>query len=258
MRLAMMIATAWLGFFLPQQPGAQNVNILADSAAGFQNDPIVTPVRVRNFNGILSMQGSIVFDTTVITFDSLGNYGLPSMSIGNFGTTMVGSGTLTYSWSHPGLTPTTVPDDSVIFTMHFTLVGNPGDTSHVRFTGSPTALEFVDSTFGTIPFDTTAGRITVADTSTPVFQELDLQFHSNVYPNPSDGVFYVPTGICADTKIRMFDALGKEWNWKQYALPMQDRIQINLDERAKSQSAIWFVQTTCGEATNTYKILTHR
>ena len=71
---------------------------------------ISMPVYVDGFTDITSMQGSITFDATVISYLNVSNFNLPGLSVSNFGTTQTGQGILTYSWYDASLQGVTVTD----------------------------------------------------------------------------------------------------------------------------------------------------
>ena len=48
---------------------------------------IIVPVGVTGFENIISFQGSIVFDTSVVSFSNISNFNISSLSFSNFGLT---------------------------------------------------------------------------------------------------------------------------------------------------------------------------
>ncbi len=193
-----------------QKIEAQVLEVRMDTTSSEMGDTVSLPVTVRNFEGILSAQGSVWFDTSVVSFNSLSGFGLPSMSAGNFGTGQSANGILTFSWSHPALQPVTLADDSMIFRIWFVITGVPGDTGAVRFSDSPVFLEFADSNFVTVPFDTFSGFVAVSDTIIPVFQPADYSEVSfRVYPNPFTDHFFIDCGPCGEMQVIATDNLGR-------------------------------------------------
>ena len=120
-----------------------DVAILADSVEGGMGAVIQLPVKVRNFTDIISLQGSMSFDPAIAEFDTVIQYGLPSLAYANFGTNNSASGTLSFSWNDPTLAGISLPDDSAIYILQFTLTGNIGDISPLNFIETPTPFECI-------------------------------------------------------------------------------------------------------------------
>ena len=121
------------------------VFFFTDSISGMQGTQGIVQVRQRNFQDILSVQGSVSWDTAVATFDSITFYGLPDMSNANFGMTIVSGGVLTFSWNDPTLMGVTRGDSTATFGMSFHLTGNPGAQTPVTLSDSPVVWEVSDT-----------------------------------------------------------------------------------------------------------------
>jgi hypothetical protein len=133
----------------------------ADSLAGNQGSQVIVAIRASGFDSIISIQGTIAFDSSVLAFVGVQNMNLPSMSNANFGTTYVANGKLTFSWNEANLTPISVADSSEVFGVVFQLIGAPGESSPVSITGSPTLIEVVNWAYTPIPFATRAGFVSI-------------------------------------------------------------------------------------------------
>ncbi len=140
-----------------------DISILADSVEGGIGAIVQLPVRVRDFNDIISLQGSLSFDPSIAAFDTIIQYGLPSLAYANFGTNNASSGSLSFSWNDPTLAGVTLPEDSAIFVLQFTLVGNIGDISPLDFIETPTPLECVKSDFTVLSTNTDPGQLEIID-----------------------------------------------------------------------------------------------
>lgn len=137
------------------------VTLFADSVTGTNGSQVLVPVRANDFTNLIGMQGSISWDTSIVVYDSTLNYGLPNMSVANFGVAQVVNGRLTFSWDDPTFLGVSVSDSTVLFSLRFDVVGNPGDKSPVSFQNIPTPLEFTDNNFSVIPFSTIGGEVEV-------------------------------------------------------------------------------------------------
>ena len=125
-----------------------NVNgssMYMDSLQSTTGSQISMPVYVNGFTDIISMQGSITFDASVIDYFSVSNFNLPGLSVSSFGTNQTGQGILTYSWYDPSLQGVTVSDSTQLFTIDFNVIGNSGENSNLIFSNNPTTLEMINN-----------------------------------------------------------------------------------------------------------------
>lgn len=130
-----------------------------DSVSGDPGTQVSVAIRAMNFDSIISIQGTVGFDTSKLDFAGVANYSLPSMGPSNFGTTNVQNGQLTFSWNESNLTPISIPDSSILFEAVFLIIGQPGTDAFVQIQNVPTIIEVADWTFSPIPFTTEAGNV---------------------------------------------------------------------------------------------------
>ncbi len=134
---------------------------------GENGTSIEVPVTVQNFTDILSVQGSFEFDEAIIQFVDAGNFGLPSMTMANFGTTSANSGELTVSWNDVGMMGVSLTDEDVIFTLNFNIIGSEGEISLVNLLSIPTPIEVVDLSLSAIDYTVSNGSVTVGELIIP-------------------------------------------------------------------------------------------
>ena len=158
--------------------GAQqnNLTLFADSLSGLSGSQVIMPIKVKQFNQIVSAQGTISFNQNIASFVGIEQIGLPSMTMSDFGTSQVNNGKLMFSWSDATLSGQNMPDSTAIFKIKFTLVGNAGQQTPVAFSGNPVSLEFINSSLNTVAVITNPGVIKI--TSTPVPTNLTLKIDS--------------------------------------------------------------------------------
>jgi hypothetical protein len=120
---------------------------MLDSISAPNGALVNASVRAINFDHIVSFQGTIEFDENIVLLTNVTNYGLPGMSISDFGMTLISQGKIMFSWTDPLLTGVTVADSSVLFSLNFMINGTQGDTSQLNFTNFPTSLECTDTGF---------------------------------------------------------------------------------------------------------------
>ncbi len=157
-----------LEFFVPQ-PGIYDVMIEDGVSCGKQftidmsgcravvfdvtpinipnGDTVCVPVTVSDFLDVLSFQGSINWDSTILDFVRLDNIN-PNLLGFSPGTSIslqnVSSGLLTWSWFNTAFTGVDLPDGSVLFEMCFEGIGADGQETDIFF--DPDFFEIIEAT----------------------------------------------------------------------------------------------------------------
>ena len=126
------------------------VELYMDSLQSTSGSQVSMPVYVNGFTDIISFQGSITFDASLLSYLSISNFNIPGLSALNFGTTQTGQGILTYSWYDASLQGLTVTDSIQLFSIDFTVIGLSGQSGVVSFSNSPTSLEIVDNSLNVL------------------------------------------------------------------------------------------------------------
>lgn len=133
------------------------------------------PITVSGFDLVTSVQFTLTWNPLVLQYVSTGDYA-PAMSLGagNFGTTMVSSGKLTFSWDDGGVGGLTLADASTLFRVNFTAIGGGGSNWPVAFADTPTERE-VTVEYDTAEFASTDGQVTVNRPPVPTNPGLGAQ-----------------------------------------------------------------------------------
>ncbi len=111
-------------------------------------------VTVANFTDITNYQYSISFDATVIEFESidLSSTCLSGLSLGEFNDGPSSLGWINTIWSTPDGVPHSCPDGSVLFSMCYKLIGDPGDCASIVL--DDTGIEmYIENDSGEVPFE---------------------------------------------------------------------------------------------------------
>lgn len=147
--------------------------VLVDCQAA--NAQIAVDLTVRDFINIAGLQFDIMWDSSIVRFDSVGNM-LPALGLTPgmfFGfVPAVGGNTLKFFGTNISGWPT-VPDDSTIFTIYFT-VKIPNGQSGVGFTGTISAASVQGGIPVFIPVIPINGFIQSSDLTPPVLTCTDL------------------------------------------------------------------------------------
>lgn len=122
------------------------VNITVASGTVAKEDSICLDVTVANFNAISSGQFSINFDPSKLQFQKidLGANPLNLSATGNFGTTQLNLGEIRFFWADPTGNSVTLTDNTVLFSICFKAIGDPGTKTPVRITAKPISIEFTN------------------------------------------------------------------------------------------------------------------
>lgn len=129
--------------------------LMMDKVSCYSGNNVVVNVRTKNFTNIAGLQGTIVWDTSVLKYNAFiaGSNGISLDSNGNIGLTNTAKGMLSYSWGDT--TGHTTADSSILFGIRFTPLISSATPSSVMFSSNPTGLEI--DTFnivGKIPVET--------------------------------------------------------------------------------------------------------
>lgn len=146
---------------LYQPPQSTEVLFLSiDDQTVAAGETVCTPVRARGFNSLLSMQYTVAWNPDVLTFKGLKDFGLPYLSIQNFGTTRVQEGVMPVAWIDNALKGVTVSAGNPLYTVCFEAKAS-GQSSPVQIIDQPTAIEVVNLGEKLVGLDSEPGTITV-------------------------------------------------------------------------------------------------
>jgi hypothetical protein len=166
------------------------LEVYTTSASGETGNTITVDLGVVGFTNMINAQFSLNYDPTVVQFQSVDNFGIDNINQDNLGTPPdeVSAGDVTFLWiANDILLGETLEDSTIIFTITFQLIGDPGESTLVDITGDPTQIEFGDNTGvvqaelipGTISIE--GGMSTLQAPDNPAFQLQSLS------PNPLQG-----------------------------------------------------------------------
>jgi len=158
----------------------------------FPGTNVSIPVGVTGFDDIISFQGSIVFDPSVLSYSSISGFNLPGFSISSFGLTQTGLGIITYSWYDASLQGESLLDSSSLFTLDFDVIGSSGQNCFVYFSSNPTDQEVSDTSLSPISFSYDDMVFYVNNLLS--FSEIDCDFKP--FPNIIKRNFFVNLNGC--------------------------------------------------------------
>ena len=160
---------------------------------------VQVPVTVAGFTNVSSLQGSLRWDTNVLSFVAVEDCGLAGLDPVNFNTLVAPRGQLAFAWDEPTGGKLNKSDGTVLFAVRFTVVGGLGAASPIFFTDTPTLREVAANRVpvefaaqsGTLTVSTQAVRFTATtvrlangqfqfNAATPVGQPVTVQVSSDL------------------------------------------------------------------------------
>lgn len=150
---------------------------------GLPGDTVAVAVRVRDFQQLITAQGTLLYDSTVVMSVGVAPGALAGLSTGNFGT--LGRRYLSFAWFDPAVTGQSLPDSATFFTVRFRIAGTLADSTPITLAGVPTALEFTAAGFVPVPHMVEAGAVVVGP---PLGLRRDYNGEvAAFWPNPAHG-----------------------------------------------------------------------
>lgn len=139
---------------------SDTIKIYIPDIIGSCVDTIEVPVRVNNFNYMLSAQMSISFLEDWLKYQGVSNYGPASLGLDQSNFNYPTSDRLSFAWNSSNLTPVDLPDSTILFTLKFTRIqGSPSRTVPIGVVNTPVDIEFVDGDLNNRAYKTTNGSV---------------------------------------------------------------------------------------------------
>lgn len=183
MRLFLFAGGLLLSLLLSRAAGAQvPLRLWADSVSAVPGDTVSVPVRAHGFSQMLTCQGTLAFDSTIV--EAVGGEPgvLPGLSAANFGQS--GRSYLTFAWYDPSVSGQSVADSAVLFSIRFRVLGSIGQRSSVQLTNSPTVIECVRVGFQPVVPAWRPGDVVVGP-PLAVAQTVSKALAFTFFPNPA-------------------------------------------------------------------------
>ncbi|AEE51144.1 T9SS type A sorting domain-containing protein [Haliscomenobacter hydrossis] len=120
---------------------ANCLNIYLAQADASGSDTLVLDVRVRDFNGVVGLQYTSKWDTAVLDFIGVSNFGLPELRSSNFslGSPNLNKGLLSLSWFK--LDSTYRQDGARLYSLKFFIKNKVATATSIQFADEPVPSE---------------------------------------------------------------------------------------------------------------------
>jgi hypothetical protein len=197
---------SWITEHVIFPPGP--VTLYGDSVVGLAGQLVTVHIRGIDFVDIVSLQGTLAWDTAVAHYDGSGPFGLPGMSAANIGNTQAANGILSFSWNDATLTGVTMQDSASLFAIQFRLTQNSGAVTPLELLSTPVPIEVTDVNFSVVPVTLVFGEIRISGTSTGIENPApDWQ----LYPNPlaTGATRFGIKGLSDGVEAILWNSLGK-------------------------------------------------
>lgn len=206
---------------------------MASDEAALAGDSVEVNFTVANFTDLISLQFAVRWDNDVLNYRNVKNFGFENltnsmMNNANFGFAQLNEGKLRFSWSDLSGYPTSLDDDTNIFTIVFDVVGDMGDKSDVNIVSCPDdnpplLIEIGDENGVALPDDQIViinGSVNVGTVSTSETTTRDFTLYQN-QPNPFNKETNIQFSLKnhTDTFLSIYDYTGKVIFEKVVTLP---------------------------------------
>jgi hypothetical protein len=218
--------------------------------SGAEGQSINIPVKVRRFKNLVSAQLSIKWDSTVVQYLGVDNFGISTIALAaNFGTIGARPDKINFTWVDNNITPQTIADDNSLFNIKFKLIGKKGQGTPLLFDGS--FFEFQNKDAKDAKFGFANGVINIGQS----IATGESPFKGGVATMPSPNPFHDETSIQLeltenqDITIRVFDLTGKNIysQTSTYEVGTQF-VRINKNNIQDSGTYFYRLETSTGES----------
>jgi Cohesin domain len=126
------------------------------SAANVASTSIVIPVTTQNFTQFLAWQGSVNWDNSKLNFAGV-SAPIAQLTGMQFNASVAGStGRLSFLWVDNNLTPQSIANNAVLFSITFNVVSGASGSTSIIFSNNPTSLLLSDA--ATLPASATYSK----------------------------------------------------------------------------------------------------
>lgn len=147
-----------------QIDGTPLVMDIGEGSVNQSGESVCLPLKVEGFTAINGMQFTVSWDPTQLSADSVINIGLPSFTSSNYSIDPLGNsqnaGIMTVSWFDPNTQGVTLPDETTLFEVCFTTIGDE-EMVEVIISNEPTVIEMVNASSQILPVTTNSGWISI-------------------------------------------------------------------------------------------------
>ena len=226
--------------------GSTDLVFSLPSVSANPGDTVCLAVSTQGFEGIVSMQYSINYNSTLLSYVNSGAYNLPNFGASNIG--YPAPGQLTVSWiTDDVINGTTVPDSTELFELCFEVIGS-NDTAVVNFSDTPVPVEVSDASGGIVFPSFVAGMVYISmDVGVNALENPPFDFLP-LAPNPTNGLSYLRFELQEemDVQWRILSLGGRVLYRKASHLP-KGKHEIPLNRSLFPSAGTYVVELIAGD-----------
>ncbi|MBK7334792.1 MAG: T9SS type A sorting domain-containing protein [Saprospirales bacterium] len=243
--------------------GQALVTALGTHVTGDPAEVVKVEIKVVDFESMLNSQFTLRYDTAILNFSAVGDFGIFNINSQNFGIPNgpfpTPKGVISFLWIADNIiTGQSLPDSTVLFTVSFEIIGTAGQVCPIQFSGDPTDVEF-GNLGGEMPYAVYDGSVTVAGgVATEEIVTEDFTFFP-ISPNPIQEEARISFSLSKASKVQLniHDSSGKSIyrDSKYYGGGMQ---AITLKKEVFPAPGAYFVSITTERAQAVQKLIVVR
>jgi gliding motility-associated-like protein len=153
-----------------------------DSVKTFPKTTVEVKLRVTTRITLMTAQGSLSYDTTLLEFDEVVNNGKFNISPSNFN--LQNNGLLSFSWDDASLRGLLLEPNDSLFTLKFKVLGKAGTKALIQFEQAPVRWECTNQNYRPLSLFYRRGSVTVVER--PVVKT-NIEIRTGFSPN-GDGI----------------------------------------------------------------------
>ena len=239
----------WFVVPLQAQP-----TIFAEDVEGKPGDEIEVLVKAENFVDVVAMQFTFEWDADVLEFVDFPQFNLIELDSNNFGPADK-SNYIISTWFEGQLTPTSFPDNEVMFSMRFKVIGTQQDSSKLWFSGSE--LDNVVSVNGqSAELNTRIGmfRTMVMSNSATILPD---NFDLSISPNPFQESTQIKFNLeerHTDFQVAIYSLDGREVYKQKHSFSAGEQL-LQVDQNMLQTTGMYLLHMTSENLHTTHKLI---
>ncbi|MEM6696809.1 MAG: gliding motility-associated C-terminal domain-containing protein [Bacteroidota bacterium] len=128
----------------------ESLNLNVSNATVSPGQPFCIDVTAENFNELVELKYSMGWETKLLEFDRVDNFGIPGLDASDFDVSSAASGFLSVDWTSEDFAGESLPDDAILYSICFNAKDDAklGDCDAVFFSDIPDPIRAVTANSG--------------------------------------------------------------------------------------------------------------